>query len=377
MISYYRNLLDDQKRIEAFQKAINSMIDTRHAVAEIGSALGTYAYFAVRAGAHAVYAIETKDILYAGQEIARQNNLIERIQFYHGHSKEIKLPERVDFIIMEDYSAMFLCEGLSETMRDARRRFLKKSGKFIPNRIMIKLAMAQSDSLHTMLDRWKSKNDHLYGIDWGYITELSFNIPRFLSDRKVTLLSAENTIKEIDLSQDDHYTYNYAAKNTITRGGTIHGLVGWWDCWFTPDQYFSNSPRESNSSWGQLFFPLRYPVQVQVGETVDVALKCFESGIRKSIDYSWALHHRDSQQEYNTFAGSIFSSDQVKALHPQSTPALNTEGLITKEILNMIDGQISLQSIAQKLITKFPNRFDSVDEALFKITDVINRWSNL
>ncbi|MFW6327862.1 MAG: hypothetical protein ACOC2F_06065, partial [Bacteroidota bacterium] len=64
MITNFRGLLNDKIRIEAFQQAINELVNPEHSVLEIGFALGTYSFFAARQNARKVYAVEMDHIYY-------------------------------------------------------------------------------------------------------------------------------------------------------------------------------------------------------------------------------------------------------------------------------------------------------------------------
>jgi len=125
MIKYFRDLLSDRIRIENFRQAIESTVNHNSIVVEIGSALGTYSFFAAKAGAKAIYAIEMNDIFFVGRELAERNNLTDRLKFIHGRSTEIDLPEKADLIIIEDFGPFFYYHNLLEVIRDARERFLK------------------------------------------------------------------------------------------------------------------------------------------------------------------------------------------------------------------------------------------------------------
>lgn len=370
MIKNFRGLLDDRRRIEAFRNAITELVNPKTSIAEIGAALGTYSFFAVKSGAKSVYAIEKDDIFYIGKEIAKQNNLLDKITFIHNVSTNTELPERIDYIIMEDYSPIFLYENLEQIITDARTRFLKKNGKFIPNNILLKMAPVQCPTLYNTLNIWENKNDFLFDIDWSYTTDLIFNQPHYIDNHTINPLSSETLVKEIDLSKDSEFTFSYFTKSKILKSGVLHGLAGWWDCWFTPTQFFSNSPNAPSNTWGQIFFPFRYPVSVKKGDIVRVHLQSFESKYTHNINYKWGIEHSSSIQEQNTFQGNYYSLKKLKSFNKSSKPALNSNGEMTKLILQQIDRKTSWSEIAKGLINKYPNNFSNIDETYSKISEV-------
>ena len=371
MIKNFRDLLSDSKRIIAFQKAINELIGPDTSVLEIGSALGTYSFFAVQAQAKAVHAVEMGDIYYAGEEIAKQNRFFNKIQFYHKHSKDIQLSEKVDLIIMEDYSPMFLYNGLSDTLHDARIRLLKPEGKFIPNIIIMKFAPVQYKQFHDDLDTWKNQSEIVYDINWDYTTELVFNQPYYVTTPVDFTLSDEIKLSSIDLSNDSNFHFNFSNNLTITRPGTIHGLVGWWDCWFTPTQSFSNSPLEPINTWGQMFFPFRYPIKVKKSERVFIHFQSFESRYSKTLDYLWKIEHSSISQEQNTFKANILPISQLIKNNIESNPLLNKRGRILRSVLNKMNNGDSWAKIAKNMTSEFSDRFSTTDDALTYISPII------
>lgn len=370
MIKNFRGLLDDQRRIEAFRNAITEIVNPKTSITEIGSALGTYSFFAAKSGAKSVYAIEKDDIFYIGKEIAKQNNLLDKITFIHNESTNTKLPERVDYIIMEDYSPIFLYENLEQIIIDARTRFLKENGRFIPNIILLKMSPVQCPTLYNSLNLWKNENDVLFDIDWSYTTDLIFNQPHYTENHTINLLSNETLIKEIDLSKDTGFTFSCFTELEILKSGILHGLAGWWDCWFTPTQFFSNSPNAPSNTWGQMFFPFRYPVSVKKGDSISIHLQSFESKYTHNINYKWGIEHSSCIQEQNTFQGNYYSLKKLKSFNKSFKPALNSNGEMTKLILQQIDRKTSWTEIAKELFNKYPNYFSDIDETYSKISEV-------
>lgn len=338
MIREYRELLNDKRRINAFKKAIQELTNNT-VVAEIGTALGTYAFFAAMAGAKRVYAIEENDTIEVARVIAKRNGFNDRITFIKGHSISVELPEKVDYIIMEDYTPIFLYPGLKDVILDARKRFLKPGGKFIPEQIDIKIAACQFFSFHTALDLWRNVKDILYNINWDYTTELIFNQPHYVEYDKPEMLSEEIPIKSIKLSEENNFTFSFDEEVEIKKDSTIHGIVGWWDCFFTPAQYFRNSPGEGPSSWGQMFFPFRYPIQVKTKEKVYLYIYAIESKNTGEIHFKWGIETGTTSQDYNTFRNVLLTPDQLqKNLPPDHPPRLSKKGEIIKNLLNNVNG---------------------------------------
>ena len=119
-----------------------------------------------------------------------------------------------------------------------------------------------------------------------------------------------------------------------------------------------------------MFFPFRYPVSVKKGDIVRVHLQSFESKYTHNINYKWGIEHSSSIQEQNTFQGNYYSLEKLISFKKSFKPVLNSNGEITKLILQQLDGKTSWAEIAKGLINKYPNNFSNIDETYSKISEV-------
>jgi len=371
---YYKNLLTDTNRILAFKQAIASLVNSNTKVAEIGSALGTYSFFAAMQNAKKVYAIEKDDVFYLGEEIARRNQWDKKITFYHDRSQNVQLPEKVDLIILEDYNPMFASANIVQTITDARKRFLYKSGKFIPNRFCLKCALTEYHNFYNILNTWQESDYFAYELNWEPIIELIFNQPHQATASGIKLLSDEVTLTEFDLTTVNDITFNYSAKITCSTSGIIHGLIGWWDCWFTPQQFFSNTPREPESSWGQMYFPIRYPLEVSAGDSLQVDFGSFQSKFSGEINYQWSIADNKTSQSYNTFAGQLINREIINKSNPGYVPTLNQDGNFARLILNQVNGKSAIGDIAAKIRANDPEYSTNKEQLILKIGKILKDY---
>lgn len=102
-------------------------------------------------------------------------------------------------------------------------------------------------------------------------------------------------MKDLDFKSD--------FKLTITKSGTIHGFLGWFDTFFTIDSrkvdseeslrsssgsrevFFSTGPFTTPTHWKQTFFLLKEPLTgLKEGDTLQGTFSC-----RKDVEYSRGL----------------------------------------------------------------------------------------
>ncbi|HUU49770.1 MAG TPA: 50S ribosomal protein L11 methyltransferase, partial [Nitrospinota bacterium] len=131
MIEYHKMMLSDRYRTNTFKRAIFETVKPGDVVLDLGAGTGILSFFACMAGAKRVYAVEVDSVIEIAKELARENNLKDKITFINNVSTDISLSEKVDIIISEILGSFGLEEDIIDYMADARERFLKKSGVLI------------------------------------------------------------------------------------------------------------------------------------------------------------------------------------------------------------------------------------------------------
>ena len=70
------------------------------------------------------------------------------------------------------------------------------------------------------------------------------------------------------------------------------------------------------------------------------------------------------QFEQSQLGGAVLSPKQLHRLAADYVPQLSEEGLLRRRTFELMDGKLSLEEIAHKLVAEFPKRFPSWQEAL-------------
>ncbi|MBI4378401.1 MAG: 50S ribosomal protein L11 methyltransferase [Nitrospinae bacterium] len=372
MIKYYLDLLKDRERIETYQKAISQSVKSGDTVLDLGTGLGTFAFFAAQSGAGKVYAVEKKSIIEMAKEISTINNLHEKVLFYNGYSKEIDLPEKVDLIITEMFWSLFVSRVTMESIKDVRERFLKEGGRLIPNSVKICIAPVSNEKIY---DEIISGYD--YGIDFTPAKKMVINNMHQRHFKKEDLLSPPEVVKEIDSMNIklDELPIDWCGSFKSSRGGIIHGLAGWMDLQLTDDIILSNSPLSPSTVWENIFFPIESPLEISEGDTVDVIIKTipFEN------DYEWKwdviLPEKGMFESQSTFKGFPLSRDFFKKKSINYTPTLSSDGEVAKVILDLFDGRKTAREIAEGIKKRFPWRFKKIEDTLSRVEKMIYRYS--
>lgn len=261
MLDYYRDLLADSIRMNAYREAIRRLVRPGSVVVDIGSGTGALAALALEAGARTVYAIER---LHAADFIPL---LSKEIRVIHDDSKYVTLPERADVLISETIGGFGLDEGIAGSIVDARQRLLEPDAVLIPQRLRLFVAAVEHSRFY---ERYIASWDEPF-------RTFTSNSLRFDTISPNALLSAGANVAT--LMFDDMYITGQT-RLTIQRPGTLHGFAGWFSATLAPDIELSNECG-SGTHWSQAFLALPRPVDVDAGTVIDIEYQSHDGAINR------------------------------------------------------------------------------------------------
>lgn len=96
-------------------------------------------------------------------------------------------------------------------------------------------------------------------------------------------LTEGKQLAAVDYRQVVDEDVDAAGEWRVQRGGSIHGLVAWFDTTLLGDIGFTNAPGAEPALYGNAFFPLAEPVAVAEGDQVSLQLRA----TRVEDDYLW------------------------------------------------------------------------------------------
>lgn len=282
----HSRLMADAIRTDAYAQALRRSIRPGCTVLDIGAGAGIFALLACQYGAGRVFAVETDNAIWLARELAATNGFAGRITFIQELATAITLPQRADVIVQDVHGLLPLYQHLVPTLIDARTRHLAPEGVLIPAQDTIWLAPVEAPGLYRHhAGPWDQR---LYGLDWQPALEMALNAPakgrvqpeQMLAQPQLWTVLDYMTIAGPDVAGDLQFV--------IQRGGTVHGLIAWFDSLLVEDVRFSNAPWESEMVYGQTFLPWRRPVEVTTGDRVAVTLQASLTG----HDYVWTWSTR-------------------------------------------------------------------------------------
>lgn len=381
-IHHYRQMLDDRKRLALFREAVLETVRPGSVVAEIGSGVGTFGFFALEAGARKIYGIDSDPIIEVAKAVSKDNGLDDRSVFLSGGSDEINLPEKVDFLIAEDFHPLFLGPYLESLVINPRERFLKPGGRMLPISVEVFCAPVSVPRLYQSIAAVSKRPGRFCGIDFSSLGELNLNNLHPCTVRPKHLLSDPARLftrrllklRREDLDVEKRMTFR------LRKGETLHGLAAWFDARLSKSVHISNGPSRPNSAWGQSFLPLPSPVRVRRGDMVEVRIRTGRWG----ADTIWGWDVRVFEEKagrrprkpkaefsQSTFKGLPLSKERLLKRSSQFIPNLTQEGMAARFLLEHVDGVTSLQELGAELERKFPEICKGSTSGFQKVLDIV------
>lgn len=257
---YYRlrthlEMLNDRTRCLAYQRAVESVVRDK-IVLDVGCGTGILSFFAVRAGARLVLAVDM-DIPPGAEEVARNNGLVNRVQFFRGRLQDIELPvDSVDIIISEWMGGVLLMEDMLPVVLYARDRWLKPGGILLPDRA--RLFLAPLDNVAGISSKhFPTLRETISSQMWVSVIDPT----RFLAEPSCILDLDLNTVQESDIK-----SYETPFCFDLNETGTLNGFGLWFDVLFNqtkPPVTLSTAPWLPPTHWAQALWI--FPIDLDVG----------------------------------------------------------------------------------------------------------------
>ena len=139
--------LIDEKRTNAFGRAIEKIVNKGDIVLDAGTGSGIMALFAARAGAKKVIAIELDEkVAKMARSVIKNNGYEKIIDVRIGDARNFKYGKiKFDVVIMEMLTTGMIDEYQIEAVNNIHnQKLVKKSTKFIPNEHQTYIALADT-----------------------------------------------------------------------------------------------------------------------------------------------------------------------------------------------------------------------------------------
>lgn len=372
IFQFHASLLMDRARTGTFERAIASLVKPGDVVLDLGSGTGILSFFACRAGARRVYAVESGEVAELSKLLTAANGLQDRVVFLNDSSYDVDLPEKVDVVVTDTFDTFGLQDGLLGSIIDARRRFLREDGTIIPRSMDLFVVPVELPDVYRGLDIW---NADLYGFDFSpaldFATSNLYSVPVDTRVFREAFLGEPRSLLRIRLSDAETPNVSGDVVLVANRSDVMHGLGGWFAAELGEGIILSNSPEIVRVSWKYAFLPLNGPIQVEQGERLNVSVQCCDGAA-----WRWRVECAGrSPAERASLRGFPFSKERFHKLSPVYAPKLTLDGEAELFLLGLFGGERTVGEMEEDLLRRYPERFRSPEAAARFVRDVAGRCS--
>jgi hypothetical protein len=260
-------MLSDGVRTRAFERALKAIIQPSHRVLDFGCGSGILSFFAHRAGAARVYAVERSPFIRAAEAVARANHF-DRIQFFHG--EDVNLPTQVDVIVSEWMGHFVFNESMLEPLIHMRDRLLVPGGLMVPRRLSLWAGVVTDPAF---AERYRYFDQRPYGIDFSPLGPASFARTETRRLRPEQVAPTVFPLGALDMLTCQRTPGVLAGSAVFPGPVTAHGLIGWFDADLVEGIGFGTGPFSPRTHWQQLGFPLSRPFAIEPGQPVELRVE--------------------------------------------------------------------------------------------------------
>lgn len=278
-------MLQDRIRTEGYKRAIEAVVKPGDRVLDFGCGTGILSFFAARAGASTVYAIDRSPMIRTAQDLARANG-IRNVRFFKGEGGAVELPTKVDVIVSEFMGHFVFYEQMLPPLLALRDRWLAEGGAIIPARVGLHAALIGDES--GAVDRAFFRT-RPYGVDYSLVAEWPFyesTTGRLGPDQ---LVFDPVPLAELDLRSLTAAPETLRGEVHPTRDAEVYALCGWFDTELSEGVRFGTGPADPPTHWLQMVFPLLRPFHARAGRPIRISFTPMYPGKPEGTVWRWSI----------------------------------------------------------------------------------------
>jgi type I protein arginine methyltransferase len=378
-VKSYGEMILDGARSEPYLEALRRSVRPGAVVVDIGAGTGIFSLIACQLGAGHVHAIEPDPSIEIARAIAADNGLADRLTFHRALSTEVEVPEPADVIISDLRGVLPLLQHHIASIADARSRLLAPGGVQIPQRDTLRVALVEDAEIYRPYEQPWCHNE--FGIDMRAGHAAVVSTWRKVNAKADALLVEPQTWATLDYRTIESPRVEGEVAWDAARPGTAHGVLVWFDAELVDGIGFSNAPGGPELIYGQAFFPLERPVDLEEGEHVTVRLRAdLVEG-----DYVWRwdttvtgggpVGSPKASFQQSTFQGMDLSPETLRKRRDDFEPILSVDGEIDAAVLTEMAQKRPLRDIADEIANRFPDQFSTRKAALDRVASLSVKYS--
>ena len=364
----------DSRKLSAYQQAVDIAVRPGDVVVDLGSGTGLLGLMAARAGAARVYMVDWGPILGLAEEIAAKNGYSDRVIPVRGSSLDVVLPELADVVMCDQIGGFVYDAGVLEYFEDAARRLLKPGGVLLPSAFTLHLAPVHAPEARENVDIWGAGPG---GFDTSAAHRLAINTEWRIDGSQVTLAAQPAAVATIASSSVEPVTHSTTF--TFDNGGSVDGLLGWFDAELAPGVSLTNAPGAPArmQRWCN-FYPAKHSLEVLPGDTLTASIDLRP----RSQHITWTLEwNRDGsvleRSRHSTLLGQFLGPDDLKRANTASILEITPQGEAHRASLAKVDGTTSIRDIVNSVVAEYPDAFGDESRARLTLERSLAKWTRV
>jgi len=373
-LQHYLDMMTDRHRMAPLEAAIRSVVKLGHAVVDLGAGTGVLTFLALKAGAAHVYAIERSPMIEVARRIARANGIDHRITFIHADARDVQPTQRVDGLIGDVRGALPLMVDNIDLFETVRDRWLKPGGYTVPLGDEIIVAPVSATKPRAAIDGW---NHPRHEADYQVAAEIASNDFFRVTFDPGDVLAEGRVLGRIQYDGSSPRKLSLKTSFTMAQSRALTGLGIWFRGTMAPGISFDTSPSSPPSVYGQAFFPLATARPVTAGESIAVEVTVHRAPAQPV--WGWRVSSSRGQpwrESHSTLKSALLTASKLEWLTGTRSPTLSEDGRVARHVLANADGSATARELAAGLVSTFPERFSSVDDALPAVMKVLERYAS-
>lgn len=262
----HETMLKDTVRTNAYRDFIygHKSLFLNKTVLDVGCGTGILSFFAARAGATKVHAVDNSDIIARAREIAAVNDLTNTVSFHRGKIEELhdstpalaSARGQIDILVSEWMGYALLYEAMLDSVIAARDLYLKPpsdGGLMVPSHCTLHLAACSDpDFISDTVSFWHE----VYAFNFQpMITHPSFHADAIVRDVPSRALIAPPALVKTFPLQHIHVTdLSFTTPFALTissEADKLDGFALWFDAFFLPPPHNLRTELPSDVDGGQ------------------------------------------------------------------------------------------------------------------------------
>ncbi|CAB3387208.1 Hypothetical predicted protein [Cloeon dipterum] len=298
---WHFRMLNDNIRNESYREAILKKIRQGFSkVLDIGTGTSLLSLYAVQGGAKRVFACEcSAAMIEIAKEVISDNNVESKIELIKKMSTDLSIPadipSRVSLVVTETLDSGVFGENVLQTLIDAWDRLLlpqsrnlvspragSRNGIVVPFGVKIYAAGVQCAAISRMNalepSVWDALGLGLQGTRLAAAQNEAYNSEKLeYVAGGYTFITSPVAVLEVNFNDPQDLKKHLAGEHdkkmevSCCDAGQIDAFVSWFVLLVDEDLQLSSEPGKK-SCWEQAVFALTVPLELQSGQTVNIAV---------------------------------------------------------------------------------------------------------